>query len=120
MGYVRTVLPTAVALFGPEESEHLLYLTGRLIGMQCGAETVAALSPDTPNSAEAAAQLLRALFVAQGDDVRMPESGGTEVTQLEWRLMSDVEDFHPVCHRALVGLVRRHAGDLHAKCLANR
>jgi len=104
MEYVRTAAPVLVQLLGPQEADHLLRLTGKLIGMQYFDEIARAFACDKGDS-EAFAAFLHALFEAQGDSAELSRSGDTfEVRQQTWKLMADVGDYHPVCASALQGL----------------
>ena len=101
MEYVRTGLPVAVQLFGPDDAGYLLHLTGKLIGMQHYDEVAAALGM-VRGDAGTFAEFLHALLTAQGDAATRD---GTTVTQATWGLMAGVDDAHPACVRALDGLV---------------
>jgi hypothetical protein len=104
MEYVKTAAPVMVQLFGPEDAGHLLYLTGKLIGMQYFNEVAAALSVGCGGASEFAA-FLRAMLDAQDDLAEMRTSEGqVEIRQQSWKLMDDVVDCHPSCVRVLEGL----------------
>lgn len=104
MEYVRTAAPVMVQLFGPEDAGHLLHLTGRLIGMQYFDEIAAALSAGRGGAKEFAS-FLRALFQAQDDAAETAGSEGAfEIRQQSWKLMADVDDYHPACAKVLEGL----------------
>jgi hypothetical protein len=104
MEYVRTALPIAVQLFGPVDAAYLLHMTGRLIGMQYYREIArgfAALGLENDFAA-----FLYALFEAQDDEADVDEAGkGIEIRQITWKLMADVQDYHPACSKALKGLI---------------
>jgi hypothetical protein len=105
MEYVRTAVPVAVQLFGPQDAGYLLHLTGRLIGMQFHDEIANAFSAKR-GTAKDFAEFLHALFEAEGDAVDLGASGDSfEVRQHTWRLMAGVADYHPACARALEGLI---------------
>jgi hypothetical protein len=105
MEYVRTAAPVAVQLFGPDDAGYLLHLTGKLIGMQFYEEIAPGLAA-TDRTAAGFAQFLQAMLAAQGDDVTLQETiGGFELCQQSWKLMADVDDFHPACAKALQGLI---------------
>jgi hypothetical protein len=105
MEYVRTALPLMVQLFGPEDGGHLLHLTGKLIGMQYFDEIAQGLSQGR-GAPEQYVAFLCALFEAQEDVVGVDEAGGVfEVRQQTWKLMADVDHYHPACARALHGLL---------------
>jgi hypothetical protein len=46
---------------------------------------------------------LRALFEAQDDVAEIGDANG-EISQLTWKLMADLADYHPACARVLEGL----------------
>jgi hypothetical protein len=93
-----------VQLFGPEDAGYLLHLTGKLIGMQYFDEIAAGLSMGR-GDARNFATFLRALFEAQDDVAVTTESeGAVEIRQQSWKLMADVDDYHPACARVLDGL----------------
>jgi hypothetical protein len=104
MEYVRTAAPVMVHLFGPEDAGYLLHLTGKLIGMQYFDEIAAGLSMDRGDARDFSS-FLDALFEAQDDVAEISESGGViEIRQQTWKLMADVDDFHPACAKVLEGL----------------
>jgi hypothetical protein len=104
MEYVRTAASVLVQLLGPEEAGHLLRLTGKLIGMQYFDEVAGGSACDKGN-AGAFAAFLHALLEAQGDRAELLQSGGVfEIRQQTWKLMADVDDYHPACASALQGL----------------
>jgi hypothetical protein len=104
MEYVRTAAPVMVQLFGPEDAGYLLHLTGKLIGMQYFDEIARSLSVSR-GTAKEFAKFLRALFEAQDDVAETNASGGAfEISQLTWKLMADVVDYHPACARVIEGL----------------
>ncbi len=86
MEYVRSMLPTMLSLFGPEETLALAGRAARLIGLQFYDETAALLGV-TDKSATGFAAYLAALAAAQGEDVKI-ESG--IVIQKGWRLMDGI------------------------------
>lgn len=90
MEYVRTLLPTMLDTFGPEETRTLLGHAGRLIGMQFYDET-AALVGVGPGGAHAFANYLAAMAAAQGESVDVLEQGGEPlVRQRGWKLMDGI------------------------------
>jgi hypothetical protein len=104
MEYVRTAAPVLVQLLGPEEAGHLLKLNGKLIGMQYFDEVARGFACERGN-AGAFAAFLHALLEAQGDGAELLQSGGAfEIRQQTWKLMTDVDDYHPACASALQGL----------------
>jgi hypothetical protein len=105
MDYVRTAAPVAVQLFGPQDAQYLLRLTGKLIGMQFYDDIAPAFSA-MRGSARDFARFLHALLEAQGDVVAFgPPGGPRDVVQRSWKLMSDVADYHPACAGVLDGLI---------------
>ena len=101
MEYVRTAAPVLVQWLGPDEAGHLLYLTGKLIGMQHFDEIARAFDAARGDAAAFRA-FAQALFVAQGD---IAETRDGALIQHDWRLMADVADDHPDCVRLLEGLL---------------
>jgi hypothetical protein len=88
MDYVRTAIPEAIALFGPDGARALLGLTGRLIGMQLHAGTAGRLGV-AGTSAEDFARFLVAMARAQGDEAAT-FADGAGVRQATWTLMRGV------------------------------
>ena len=104
MEYVRTAAPVMVQLFGPEDAGHLLHLTGKLIGMQHFDDVAGALAAARGGPRQFAA-FLSALLAAQDDVAETNESAGSfEIRQQSWKLMADVDDYHPACAKILQGL----------------
>jgi hypothetical protein len=104
MEYVRTAAPVMVQLFGPDDASYLLQLTGKLIGMQYFDDIARGLSVSRGGAKQFAA-FLCALFEAQDDAVGIEESGGSfEIRQQSWKLMADIDDYHPACASVLRGL----------------
>jgi hypothetical protein len=104
MEYVKTAAPVMVQLFGPEDAGYLLHLTGKLIGMQYFDEVAHGLGGGRGGPKDFAS-FLCALLEAEGDAVGIEESGGTfEVSQQSWKLMADIDDYHPACAKVLEGL----------------
>jgi hypothetical protein len=105
MEYVRTALPVMVQLFGPEDAGYLLRLTGKLIGMQYFDDIAPALSA-TRGGASEFATFLSALLAAQDDTTDSSKSAANlEIIQRSWKLMADVDDYHPACVNILHGLL---------------
>jgi hypothetical protein len=104
--YVRTAAPVLVQLFGPEEAGHLLHRTAKLIGMQFFHAVAPTLTGDNPPlDATGLATFLSSVLAAQDDRASVAEQGSAfTVTQQGWRMMADVEDYHPACAQVLVGL----------------
>jgi hypothetical protein len=90
MEYVRSLVPTMLALFGPAETGAHLGHAARLVGMQFYDETAALLgiAPGTPR---AFADYLGQLAAAQGEQIDIVEEGGDVVLhQTGWRLMDGI------------------------------
>ncbi|WP_315837504.1 hypothetical protein [Bradyrhizobium prioriisuperbiae] len=104
MEYVRTSLPIMVNLFGPDEGGHLLELTGRLIGMQYGPQITAAMGVEPGRGAAGFTDMMRAFFLAAGDEVA--DISDRALDQVQWKLVRDLNDFHPAGRRALSGLMQ--------------
>src|SRR5579859_7202646 len=104
MEYVRTAAPVMVQLFGPDEADRLLHLTGKLIGMQFFHEIAPSFAA-TAGSREQFAAFLRTLFEAQDDSAEITAAAGVfEINQQTWKLMSKVAEYHPACASVLRGL----------------
>jgi hypothetical protein len=101
MEYVRTMIPEAIELFGPQQAMELLGLTGRLIGMQFYQQTAAALGLPRSDTPKGFADFLMALARAQGDQATLAEDGGTfAVRQTTWSLMRGVRAHDPAAFAA--------------------
>jgi hypothetical protein len=106
MEYVRTLLPVAVELLGPEEARRLVGHAARLIGMQLYDDTAARLGV-TDRDAAAFAGYLGALARAQGEEIEVEAAGAeARVRQRGWRLMAGVAGLHPVAFEAWCELWR--------------
>ncbi|MGZ9983142.1 hypothetical protein [Bordetella bronchiseptica] len=106
MEYVRTALPTAVTLWGPDEATHLLRVTAHMIGMQFYHETARALGFEPDGTAAQFARFMQALGQAQGDACEVVEADGeARVRQAGWTLMDEVEDAYPCVAQAWQGLL---------------
>jgi hypothetical protein len=106
MEYVRTLLPVALDLLGPDETRRLLGHAARLIGMQLRDET-AALLDVRGRDAVSFGGYLAALARAQGEDVEVDSGGGeARVRQRGWRLMAGVEGLDPAAFEAWTELWR--------------
>ena len=91
MEYVRTLVPTMLALFGADETRALLGRTARLIGMQFYDET-AALLDVAPGTPQTFAHYLAALAAAQGESVETgAQDGDAIVRQRGWKLMQGLD-----------------------------
>jgi hypothetical protein len=106
MEYVRTMLPVALELLGPDETRRLLGHAARLIGMQLHDETAALLGVAGRDAASFAGYLA-ALARAQGEEVTVDVGGGeARVRQRAWRLMDGVDGLHPAALEAWTELWR--------------
>src|SRR4051794_39567108 len=104
MEYVRTAVPVAVQLFGPEEAGYLLHLTGKLIGMQYFDEIARGFG-SSRGTAKDFDEFLRALLEAQDDVTDIGDDDNIyKIRRTTWKLMADVADYHPACARVLEGL----------------
>ncbi|TWG88583.1 hypothetical protein L602_001100000150 [Cupriavidus gilardii J11] len=104
MEYVRTALPVAVNLWGPDEAQRLLGLTAKMIGMQFYHETAAQLGTPVDKSAAGFARFMQALASAQDDRCEIL-GPGARVQQRGWTLMDPVVDAHPCVAQAWNGLL---------------
>jgi hypothetical protein len=94
MEYVRSLVPTMLELFGPDETAHHLGHAARLIGMQFYDETAVLLGIEA-GDAEAFAYYLAALAAAQGEKIEMSRSGSDFLLcQSGWRLMDGIQNDH--------------------------
>lgn len=106
MEYVRSALPVIVHLFGPYDAGPLLYLTGRLIGMQFYTDMITGLTARHDQGPQGFGALLLQLLQAEGDDADLTHSNANVVvSQKQWGLIAGVTDYHPACLNALKGLV---------------
>jgi hypothetical protein len=95
MEYVRSIIPTAVAVFGPAEGGHLAAVTGRLIGMQFYSQT-AQLLGIVGHGPEEFAEYLARFGAAQGDRVEWAREGNVVIVrQSTWRLMRGLAHLPP-------------------------
>ena len=91
MEYVRTTLPVALALLGPDDTRALLGHAARLIGMQYHDETARLLEIDG-RGPEPFARYLAALAEAQGEAVEVTGGRGIASVRLRgWRLVRGLE-----------------------------
>jgi hypothetical protein len=88
MEYVRSMLPSMLELFGPEEASALVGRTARLIGLQFYDE-LSSLTGTTGDSAAAFAQMLTMLLQAQGEDAAC-DPVNSVIVQKGWRLMEGI------------------------------
>jgi hypothetical protein len=91
--YTRTGLTVLAEALGPSEAASLASHAGRLVGMQLGPEVARLLGVEGDDPA-AAAGLLTALAVAEGDNARWcPDGAGAVVERESIRLFKGLE--HP-------------------------
>lgn len=99
MEYVRSLVPTMLSLFGPEETRAHLGRAARLIGMQFYDET-AELLAIAPGEVRSFATYLAAMAAAQGEQVEIAEEGNAvTIRQSGWHLMDEI-DPHPAAFEA--------------------
>lgn len=90
MEYVRSLVPTLLELFGPDETRTHLGHAARLVGMQFHDETAALIGIE-PGSRQGFAHYLAALAAAQGEEIEIAETGDrTVLRQSGWRLMDGI------------------------------
>ncbi|MGV8996575.1 MAG: hypothetical protein ACOH12_06475 [Parvibaculaceae bacterium] len=90
MEYVRSLVPTMLTLFGPDETRVHLGHAARLIGMQLYDETSALIGIET-RSPQGFATYLSALAAAQGEVIEVVQGGGAvSLHQTGWRLMDGI------------------------------
>ena len=100
MEYVRTTLPVALALLGPDDTRALLGHAARLIGMQYHDETARLLEIDG-RGPEPFARYLAALAEAQGEAVELTAGRGRASVRLRgWRLARGLEPLDPAAFGA--------------------
>jgi len=100
MEYVRTTLPVALALLGPDDTRALLGHAARLIGMQYHDETARLLEIDG-RGPEPFARYLAALAEAQGEAVELTAGRGRASVRLRgWRLARSLEPLDPAAFGA--------------------
>jgi hypothetical protein len=100
MEYVRTTLPVALALLGPDDTRALLGHAARLIGMQYHDETARLLEIDG-RGPEPFARYLAALAEAQGEAVEVTGGRGIASVRLRgWRLVRGLEPLDPAAFEA--------------------
>jgi hypothetical protein len=100
MEYVRTTLPVALALLGPDDTRALLGHAARLIGMQYHDET-ARLLEIADRGPEPFARYLAALAEAQGEAVELAAGRGRASVRLRgWRLARGLEPLDPAAFEA--------------------
>jgi hypothetical protein len=100
MEYLRTTLPVALALLGPDDTRALLGHAARLIGMQYHDETARLLEIDG-RGPEPFARYLAALAGAQGEAVEVTAGRGRASVRLRgWRLVRGLEPLDPAAFEA--------------------
>src|SRR5690606_38792491 len=107
MEYVRSVYPTALQLWGPDEAEHRLRMIGKMIGMQSYHALVKGLGGDYEAGADGFARFLGDLAAAHGDDcsIELETGGGHRVVFHEWTFIKGLREYHPALARAWNGLI---------------
>ncbi|MFO1116632.1 MAG: hypothetical protein U1E28_13180 [Beijerinckiaceae bacterium] len=95
MEYVRSLIPEAIDLFGPDDARFLIGGAAKLVGMHFYDECRAILG-QTQAGADAFAEFFVAMAAA-GDEVcsRPAERGPVQFAQTGWRLMRGLEPLHP-------------------------
>lgn len=94
MEYVRSLIPEAIDLFGPQDAQWLLGGAARLVGMHFYDECRALLGQSGPG-ADAFADFFVAMALA-GDEACAREKGAESIrlAQTGWRLMRGVAPLH--------------------------
>jgi len=106
MEYVRTTLPVALALLGPDDTRALLGHAARLIGMQYHDVTARLLEIDG-RGPEPFARYLAALAEAPGEAVELAAGRGRASVRLRgWRLARGLEPLDPAAFEAWTELWR--------------
>jgi hypothetical protein len=106
MEYVRSSLPVIVNQFSPPDAGHLLYLTGKLVGMQFYPDIAASFPATHDSGPQGFGALLLEFLHAEGDDADSNQSNGcVTISQKQWGLIAGVPDYHPMCLQALRGLI---------------
>lgn len=109
MEYLRTCLPAAIDLWGPQQAQPFLHLTLRLVGMQHYHETRVALGLNAEDdSPQAFADFIERLVLAQGDTCERVSSGsaGIRLRQTGWHLMDDLPRLNPAVALSFDGLMQ--------------
>jgi hypothetical protein len=76
MEYVRSSLPVIVNQFSPPDAGHLLYLTGKLVGMQFYPDIAASFPATHDSGPQGFGALLLEFLHAEGDDADSNQSNG--------------------------------------------
>ena len=94
MEYVRSLVPEAIDLFGPQDAQWLIGGAARLVGMHFYDECRAILG-QSGAGVQSFADFFMAMAQAGGESC-MPEDGGSiRLTQTGWRLMRGIAPLHP-------------------------
>lgn len=101
IAYVRTAIPAAIDLFGPDDAVALLGLAGRLVGMQFYHQTAAGLGL-VPGDGDFRRFML-ALAAAQDDPAALDGADG--VRQSGWRVLRGVAGLHRAAFACWNGLL---------------
>ena len=99
MEYIRSLVPEAIDLFGPQDAQFLIGGAARLVGMHFFDECRDGLGRQgqSKNSAAAFADFFLALAAAGGEDCMRENSadGAVSIRQNGWKLMRGLEPLHP-------------------------
>ncbi|MYN14445.1 hypothetical protein GSY71_14985 [Pusillimonas sp. TS35] len=107
MEYMRSVYPTALQLWGPDEAAHRLRTIGKMVGMQFYHETARGLGGAYTSDAKGFAGFVADLARAHGDEcgVERLADGAYEVSQKGWAFMKGLNEYHPALGGAWNGLM---------------
>lgn len=95
MEYVRSLIPEAIDLFGPQDAQYLIGGAARLVGMHFYDECRAMLGQTQPG-VEGFAEFFVALAKAGDESCSHPdERGPVQMIQTGWRLMRGIRPLHP-------------------------
>lgn len=90
----------------PPDAGHLLYLTGKLVGMQFYPDIAASFPATHDSGPQGFGAFLVEFLRAEGDDADNSQSNGrVTISQKQWGLIAGVPDYHPMCLQALRGLI---------------
>lgn len=107
MEYVRSVFPTALQLWGPDEAEHRLRTIGKMIGMQIYHELAHGLGGEYTPDAAGYARFLGDFSSAHGDEYSIDRRlDGVHTVELKgWSFIRGIREYHPALARAWNGLI---------------
>lgn len=105
MEYVRSAMVSSVNVFGPAQAEHVLKMTGQMIGMQFYHEIARDLGVEPNGTAEQFACFVSALCKAQGDDCELiPDGKPVHLLQKGWGQMRGLNtEFAMITWKGLLG-----------------